>query len=379
MYIDSQNYYENNYCNIIKNNNEIIFNKKEGYGTFCWFGYSKIEEGPYNIKFNIKINKSICCSNNCGFKLHNPVLIYNHFFNCLKINEENECCIQSVYIKQNDLCIFIFDSLYEEINIIFKNIIFETIPFFENIIPKCLKSKTFSFCISINIHENIEFLKKQLNNIKLYVKDTYLVILNCNKYMYCLLQNINLDNNIIINPKTIEKQRHHGSLFQGIYDNMDYVLQHYDFSFFIILSSRNIFYNEINLEKMQNLNSIIINHNINKTYNDWFWPIFLKLKLFDFCIKNNYSLCNGAHEGLVFYYSTCKDMVVFLNNNVYMRDELFNFYGCIEECAFQTMSNINLIIKNGKLGFKYIGHGIDTQYTIPTDKNLYVFKTLRHN
>jgi len=37
--------------------------------------------------------------------------------------------------------------------------------------------------VSINVHENVPFLMKQLNNIQTYLNCTYIVILNCNDYM----------------------------------------------------------------------------------------------------------------------------------------------------------------------------------------------------
>ena len=42
----------------------------------------------------------------------------------------------------------------------------------------------YKIIISINVHENVNFLFKQLNNIEEYVKIPYAVILNCNNYMY---------------------------------------------------------------------------------------------------------------------------------------------------------------------------------------------------
>jgi hypothetical protein len=64
-----------------------------------------------------------------------------------------------------------------------------------------MKIKT-DFIISINVHENVNFLLKQIDNIKNYVNNYY-IILNCNQFMYNALKNIilpyntwNLNNNI---------------------------------------------------------------------------------------------------------------------------------------------------------------------------------------
>ena len=42
----------------------------------------------------------------------------------------------------------------------------------------------YNFTFSINVHENMEFLLKQLYNINKYVIESYCVILNCNLFMY---------------------------------------------------------------------------------------------------------------------------------------------------------------------------------------------------
>jgi len=44
--------------------------------------------------------------------------------------------------------------------------------------------KEVDIVISINVHEKIDFLIKQLQNIDEYVHYDYIVIINPNKYMY---------------------------------------------------------------------------------------------------------------------------------------------------------------------------------------------------
>ena len=103
------------------------------------------------------------------------------------------------------------------------------------------------FVISINVHEKPNFLIKQLENIKEYIEGKYSVILNCNEYMYNELKDKNiLDDNVIIHPEFIHKERYTGKLFQGIYSNLKYILEHnIIFSYFVVLSSRNLFYCKI--------------------------------------------------------------------------------------------------------------------------------------
>ena len=86
---------------------------------------------------------------------------------------------------------------------------------------------------------NVPFLMKQLKNIHDHVSN-YVVLLSCNRYMYQELSQYTLPN-VLLNPAVFEKQRFHGSLTCGIYTNLLYA-QQYDFSYFIVLSSRNLFY-----------------------------------------------------------------------------------------------------------------------------------------
>jgi hypothetical protein len=77
--------------------------------------------------------------------------------------------------------------------------------------------------ISVNIHENINFMMKQLENIRKFVICEYIVVINANYQMYHVLtttQHIVNDKNIVINPEHINKRRFHGSLTRGICSNM---------------------------------------------------------------------------------------------------------------------------------------------------------------
>jgi len=106
---------------------------------------------------------------------------------------------------------------------------------------------------SINVYENINFLIYQLENIKKYVKSNYIIILNANKIMYDEIKNNryikNNNSYIILYPDYLNKKRFHGSLTEGIYKNMKYAIDNYNYKYFIVLSSRNVFYTELNPEK----------------------------------------------------------------------------------------------------------------------------------
>lgn len=86
--------------------------------------------------------------------------------------------------------------------------------------------------ISINVHENFIFLLKQLDNIKRHVHCTYAVLLNCNDYMFQKCKKINLPH-VYIHPISLNKQRFHGSITNGICNNMQYALTNFIFKFLL--------------------------------------------------------------------------------------------------------------------------------------------------
>ena len=96
--------------------------------------------------------------------------------------------------------------------------------------------------ISINVFEdnnvngkhgddnlNYYFLKEQIKDIKYKTtdfKEVY-VILNCNDKIFDRIQNEGLYDEkvkIIVNPEVINKKRDHGSLTQGIFSNLKYII-----------------------------------------------------------------------------------------------------------------------------------------------------------
>ena len=233
---------------------------------------------------------------------------------------------------------------------------------------------------SINVHEKKDFLIKQIKNIDDYVSLNYIIVINANEYMYNEISNcefIKSKDNIVLNPNYLEKKRFHGSLTEGIYLNMKFAMDNYQFKYFIILSSRNMFYNNLTSENYNSLPKI----SSGKTYkelnvNSWHWRWFLRTKLSKYIIKNKLLFSNEMHEGLTFDYLSCKNIISFLNNNNHIRTNLFNWDGCVEEFALQTIC-INLS------GYYYIignwaDHGQDDYENIKNlPKNKFVYKTTR--
>jgi hypothetical protein len=205
--------------------------------------------------------------------------------------------------------------------------------------------------ISINVFDRPDFLKKQLENIKYFMKEDYIVILNCNNYMQKVLINENLEKTLI-NPEPIEKERFHGYIAQGIYSNIKYSLENkIEFKYFITLSSRVLFYNELNNldlfyknNKNDGQNKDLIN------YNWWHWPSFKNTLLYLYFKENYDKVAYSLHEGLTFNSNVCKNILNFLETFPEIKNNLFEFNSCVEEFALQTIS-ANYMGDNSETGF----------------------------
>jgi hypothetical protein len=230
--------------------------------------------------------------------------------------------------------------------------------------------KYVDFIFSINVHEKPQFLLKQIENIKKNVTGTYRIILNTNKLMFDILHILDLDKNIKINSNYIEKRRFHGSLTQGIYSNMKIAIKHYNFSYFIVLSSRTFFFKGINL-KLINKEKRIKQQNQN--YNVWHWPVFFKTLIVLYYLEksniNSVKLFRSAHEGMAFSYLGCISIINFLKNNITLRDNLFNFEGCVEEFALQT-----IVCNQSNEGFLDLGSGVEDNKQL---EGKYLYKIIR--
>lgn len=232
--------------------------------------------------------------------------------------------------------------------------------------------------ISINVHEKIDFLKRQLHNIKEHVKSNYLVIINPNKRMYELIKKDNFFNveYIIINPNYFNKRTYHGSLLKGIYFNIKHICNDLNikFKYFIVLSSRNFFYNELTLEKLDSITYFKNKFKIKDiVINQWHWSSFLKTKFSKYIMNNDMYFSGSAHEGLTFNYDSCFHIIDFFEDKEEIKNELFNWRKSIEEFVLQT------IVCN-YTDYFVIGNGVDTTpddkiADLPNDR--FVYKRLR--
>lgn len=231
---------------------------------------------------------------------------------------------------------------------------------------------------SINVHISVDFLIRQIKNIDEFVSLNYIIIINPNKYMYneILKCDFITSKKYIILNDYLEKKRDHGTLTHGIYLNMKRAINNYKFKYFIIMSSRNLFYNKLNKE---NYNSLVKNdegkYYKNLKHNEWQWPSFLRTELSKYIKKNNLLFSNSAHEGLTFDYNSCLKIIEFLDNNDNIKNNLFNWKKCVEEFALQTIC-INTTGCYYLIG-KWCGHDkCDFKNIKNLPKNKYLYKTL---
>ena len=239
-----------------------------------------------------------------------------------------------------------------------------------------MENKNLDLIISINVHENVNFLFKQIENIKNYLSCSFKIILNCNEYMYNELKNKdNIPEYILINDEYFEKKRYSGLLIKGIMSNMDLALQNFEFKYFLILSSRTVFHRKLNIEvlDMKKQSFLAKNIFINQCDNrEMFLNNFKKTtynnqltkgtdsKLFKYYRHEHKLKSFGcAHEGLVFSYNVCNNISNFLNNNSEIKDDMFNNIGsAMEEWALQTISIYEVDFENKDFGFYIIGSGV---------------------
>jgi hypothetical protein len=213
------------------------------------------------------------------------------------------------------------------------------------------KYKHYDVIISINVHEKFEFLLKQLDNISTQVHCNYSIILNCNDYMFAECKKNKLSENVYVHPTILNKRRFHGSITNGICNNMNYAIKHFTFDFFIVASSRNMFENNLTLNDL--------NHLQNKRYtvawelkkNTWHWPNIINTHFLNYMLTNDKKLYKSPHEGLVFKYNGVIKILKFLLDNDKIKNELFQIYSCCEEYALQT------IVKSKNENFYDIGNG----------------------
>lgn len=233
--------------------------------------------------------------------------------------------------------------------------------------------KKCNIVISINVHEKPDYLMDQLDNINEYVKfQKFIIILNCNDFMHHQLISKREElsaKNTIINPFPLNKRRFHGSLTQGIISNMKYALENFDFDFFLVMSSREFFY-----QKLHDYEQILENatecYGKNYNTNEWHWPRMKNTKLFQYIVNNNLYFSCSAHEGLCLDVECCVNVNKFLIEHPDIESDLYNFNHCVEEFAIQSICD-----NYGR--YYYIGNGVENTSPDKANKKKFTLKTPR--
>ena len=232
--------------------------------------------------------------------------------------------------------------------------------------------------LSINVFKSLPTLMKQIETIQQYVRCDHIILLNCNTYMYSILMNHPLPN-VIINPEIIDKRRYDGSVTHGFVSNMEYALKTITFRYFIVLSSRTIFYKQLDLENLDRLQPKWANMEEREQSRigpfpnmDWHWSTLKQTALARHYLERGYKLSGSAHEGLCLSANVVRNIIAFFTKNPSIRDNTFNYNFFLEEFALQTIA-MNEVDSSLEYGFLDLGHGVTDEYD-PSAENKYTHK-----
>ena len=236
----------------------------------------------------------------------------------------------------------------------------------------------YDIVISINVHESIDFLREQLENIIYFTNHLAVcIIYNCNKYMLDLINESKIlqsyeNINLILNPISIEKRRWHGSLTEGIFKNLELEFdKNIRFKYFLVMSSRNIFNRKLELNNIENRLILFYNkitelikdnkrfyfnkddrfylcdgtiyelwHGDMMSTRNWFWGKdyvkesfwFKELdKTLDFFI-------GGRHEALCIPFDNCNKINTYIKDNPELMQNCYKFNIAMEEVCPQCFA-----------------------------------------
>lgn len=224
--------------------------------------------------------------------------------------------------------------------------------------------------ISINVHEKPEYFEEQLKNINENVELKKEIILNCNQYMFDQLSKKKYEN-VTVNPVFFEKRPHHGSIAKGIFTNLLYALENFDFKFFIVMSSREFYYNKLNsLEQ-------IIKNKVDDKFTDYDMPSSWWdaggqrfSEFFKYLRENKLTYNGSAHEGVAFTKLTCEYIKSFADNNGPLMETAWNLNNAAEEWILQS-------IASNYGNHYYIGNGVYNKSLEECDPNRLTLKKSR--
>jgi hypothetical protein len=193
-----------------------------------------------------------------------------------------------------------------------------------------------------------------------------------------------LENFVYINEIIINKQRFHGSILEGIYENMVFAVSNLRFEYFIACSSRTFFTNDMTIEDLRKLKLNdrettvetdifdAANDEIDKRMDMWRWPKMRNTLLMKKILKEKKKYAISPHEGLCLPYPSCVKIVEFLQREEEIRKDLFQFSDCVEEFSLQTIA-----LYCGEKFF-YIGNGSTNEEKAPKNsKTIFMYKVQR--
>lgn len=312
------NYYSNSSSLIIKNKDEIQFNKLEdGFKDFQWFGFF-LEKGMYNIEFEIISNSFINRFYNCGIKLHHPFnYTITHFLDNAHIKIKKVKIPIINYYDQD--VIFIFDDYLKKLQINFKNLTIVNSTFNNNTYKKNLILVVFScnnnklnhlnntLCCVINILDKIYniyiYAIVKDNNYNNIEKD---IIEQINPHYISYSNNFDFENIIYLTNEFINKF--------NISHNIIFLLN-LDLIFYQNISKFDFIINKINfLCYKNNLNSYDIDYSISIIPSFYFKNIIN--------IKNNK---NKKNKKIIDFMKNSKLKYNLIINDFYSNNDYFSF------------------------------------------------------
>tara|TARA_B100000242_G_C43015592_1_gene472239 strand:- start:474 stop:1205 length:732 start_codon:yes stop_codon:yes gene_type:complete len=210
-----------------------------------------------------------------------------------------------------------------------------------------MKSTNPKFLISLNLHKDTHF-EDQLRNIQEHLKFDYTIVLNCNNKMYDLLKNKKYEN-VLINPVTIEKKRFHGSIFQGIFENLKFANTDIEYDYVIVLSARSFFFKKLDYDcvglfyensKCYNLRSIDFTPKTKLEKEGWpktMWQNFINSDFYLFLQNNKFNFKKEMHEGMLLTKKNCEDIISFFDKNKDLYESIINTNNPVEEYVIQSL------------------------------------------
>tara|TARA_B100001059_G_scaffold234325_1_gene276578 strand:+ start:3931 stop:4737 length:807 start_codon:yes stop_codon:yes gene_type:complete len=197
--------------------------------------------------------------------------------------------------------------------------------------------------VSINVFQNIDFMRDQLRNIDTYLDSTltWRPVLNCSAAFLEELKGTDIFQ--YCNPVTIDKQRFHGSILNGIVSNMRYAMDNDDgvvFEWFLVMSARTRFAHLLSEQNMYHTlqqypkqpSCLWQNGWATRDLKSWHWPRFTCTAISHSIDKRHH--VGGMHEGLLLTRAACNHIIqrMDLHGDAYDED-------CpMEEWVLQSLS-----------------------------------------